>query len=758
HHLPGGNRVMPQVLAALRYTVGQVRARRGRLEVGGSVTETGSWAEVQRLAAIRYGLPALEADPARVRAGILTTFEIDGDRYRVLVTAHPREWIGSSSYPMPVNNRAMSTAKVSAGVTNTQRLHGGISANAAFGYRQNIRGQLPGLHVDGSYERSTERGHSRTLKSYRRTETTKDVVQHDYHLAYEITVWPDDGAATRWLIDGPDVQQHVVVPVEHLPATTPTAEEIGAVGVTVRMHGDRPPPPLPAAVPFHREGVAGVYPRFAELPELPATVARLYGQLRGAATGWHLDPSNWPAELWDAELAVPTKLSANLPALTSTEQRWTISLGTHDGMTVEAEVSASVHDVLHLGTSDGVEIEQYSQAASQFDVTEETEGSFSVGAGGGAYYSAGRRTADDSAASNMVGGYLSGHASGEVGRSASNGSGSIDITRATYKGPVHSYRSRLVRFTVSVKGWRRSDPAAVQRYATIDLQHGLEFQVPNRMAHELGLPGTVALPESPGPRRELDPQLGRAASHVERLQTDDPPLQLILDTLTERGVLPPEDHGPPPMLRKALTKTFSLEALELEAFELFGGGVQEWFVVPGTLLGTGYLFVRVSASLGAVTSDRPRPEVNLTLRSQGYDSTEESESSGWSAKVGFVGRGRGAGRDGVGGGTVRLDYDWGSSREHGEEQATKDIFRYGTSGSHELNNQVHFTVEMRYTHRLPLRLEVVGNAVRSLLLPVATGIPALRALVDPQRNAWETIEPRLEAGSVRRLLPAFLTG
>ncbi|TDC31096.1 hypothetical protein E1211_23100, partial [Micromonospora sp. 15K316] len=758
NHLPGGERVMPQVLSALRDTVGRVRALRNQLGMDDLAPGSDSWAEVRRLAAIRYGLPALEADPARVRAGIFTTFEIDGERYKVLVTAHPREWIGSSTYAMPVNNRAMSTAKVSAGVTNEQRLHGGVSANAVFGYDRNVRGQLAGLHVDGSYERSTERGHSRTLKSYRRTETTKDVVQHDYHLVYEVTVWPDDGAPTRWLIDGPDVQQHVVVPVEHLPATTPTAAEIDEVGVTVRAYGNRPPPTLPGAVPFHREGVTGVYPRFGELHELPATVARLYGQAHGEAAGWHLDPSKWPAELWDAELAVPTKLSANLPALTSTEQRWTIPLGTRDGMTVEAEITASVHDAPHLGTSDGVEIEQYAQAASQFDVAEETEQSFSIGAGGGAYYSGGGRKGDDSAASNIGGGYLSGHASLESGRSAASGSGSIDITRATYKGPVHSYRPKLVRFTVTVKGWRDSDPAVVRRWATVDVHNGMEFQVPNRMAHELGLPGTVALAESPVPRRELDPQLGRAASHVERLRTDNPPLRLILDTLTERGVLPPEDSGPPPMLRKALTKTFSLDALEVEAFELFGSGVQEWFVVPGTLLGTGYLFVRVSASLGPVTSDRPRPEVNLTLRGQGYDSTEESEASGWSAKVGFVGRGRGAGADGVGGGTGRLDHDWSSSREHGEEHAAKDIFRYGTSGSHELTNQVHFTVEMRYTHQMPLKLQVVGNAVRSLLMPLATGFPTLQALIDPHRNTWEMVDPRPEAGSVRRLLPAFLTG
>ncbi|MET8525253.1 hypothetical protein [Micromonospora sp. NPDC005172] len=750
--LPGGDRVAAHVLEALGVALGSGR---------GPTAGSDEWAEARRLVAVRYGLPALEGDPARVRAGIHTTFSIGGRQYQVLVTAQTREWVGSSTYPMSVNNRAMSTASTSGSVTSDQGLHAGVSANAVFGYDGKLRGQLSGLSADGTYERSTERGGARAVKSYRRTETTGDVVQHDYLLAYEITVRPDDGPPIRMVVDGPDVQQQVVVPVEHLPEITPTMAQVDQVGVQVALHGAGPLPALPEEmVPFDREGVAGVYPRFAELHELPAVVARLYGQVHGKPATWFSDPSNWPAELWARDLAVPTELSANLANLVDGEQRWTIPLGADGDVTAVAEISATVHQVSHLSSSERVEIEQYAQAASQFDVTEEAGGQASLGAGGGVLYSdSPGDTTDSTIASNSGGGTLVVHGSVHQDASAASGVGSIDITRATYKQLVHSYRAGLVRFTVKLTGWRSSGPPIV-RQATVDLHNGLEFQVPNRLAHDLGLPEAVAVQPPTQPRDELDPQLGRAASHVEKLRAERPPLQFILDTLVERGVLPAPGQGAPKRLSTALSRTFSLSALESQAFELFGGGVQESFVVPGGLLGTGYLSVRVKASLGAVTSERSRPEVDLTLRTQALDSAQESASSGWAAEVNLAGRGRGTAgeKKGIGGGGLRFDYGRGASQEQGAEHTTKNIFRYGTKGAHELNNRVHFTVEMRYSFRMPLKLQVLGNAVRSALLPLASGFPALREIIDPQRNAWELTTPLPDAGAVRRLLPAYLTG
>ncbi|MEU5785815.1 hypothetical protein [Micromonospora lupini] len=749
--LPGGDRVAAHVLEVLGVALGRS---------GGPTAGSEERGEVRRLVAVRYGLPALEGDPARVRSGIHTTFTIGGRQYQVLVTAHVREWVGSSTYAMSVNNRAMSTASASGSVSTEQGLHAGVSASAVFGYDSRLRGQLSGLSADGTYERSTKRGGARAIKSYRRTETSGDVAQHDYLLAYEITVWPDDGPPTRVVIDGPDVQQQVVVPVEHLPEITPTMGQVDQVGVQVALHGSGPlPAPPEQMVPFDSEGVAGVYPRFAELHELPAVVARLYGQVHGKPAAWFGDPSNWPAELWARDLAVPTELSANLANLTGGEQRWTIPLGTDGDLTAVAEISATVHQVSHLSSSEQVEIEQYAQVVSQFDVTEQAGGQASLGVGGGVFYSgsAGDPT-DSTIASNTGGGTVAVHGAVHQDASAASGTGSIDITRATYKHLVHSYRAGLVRFTVTMTGWRSSGPPIVRR-ATVDLHNGLEFQVPNRLANDLGLPEAVAVQPPTHAREELDSQLSRAASHVEKLRADEPPLRFILDTLAGRGVLPAPGQGAPTPLRTALSRTFSLSALESQAFELFGTGVEQSFVVPGTLLGTGYLSVRVKAGLGAVTSDRPRPEVDLTLRTQALESTHHGESSGWSAEVNLAGRGRGtAGKNkGVGGGALRFDYERGASQEHAAEHTTKDIFRYGVRGAHELNNQVHFTVEMRYSFRMPLKLQVLGNALRSALMPLAAGFPTLRGIIDPQRNAWELTAPLPDAGSVRRLLPAYLT-
>ncbi|MFI7608276.1 hypothetical protein ACIBTV_24445 [Micromonospora sp. NPDC049366] len=726
--LPGGHLVAPYVMAALREAAGWQVTVREHVGVDDFSPGTPSWAQVQFRVGLRYGLMALEADAGRLKTGIHSTFDIHGRSFHVLVTARTLDLVGERRYRLRVNDRALSTVDTGTGVTTSVGGYLGLAGSVILGQDWPVQLQIP-VQVGVGYEQGAERSRSRSVKSYRRFETDGEVVQFDYTLAYEITVWTDPATPHRWQLVGEEFQQQVVVSDELLPKASPSAAA-GEIRVEVFPSGRRPPavPNSQEPVPFHSQGVSGVYPRFVELPELPALVARLYGEVTGRDGGWHRNPRNWPAELWDAGLAVPTELGAFFADLTAGDHRWRITLDGRADRTTVVEISARVYDVTHLGDSTGVEVEQYAQASSQFDSGTESEwsGRAAVGLGPMARLGRAGQGGDDESSGHTAGGYGAPRYSRSWSSSTATGSGSIDITRATYKGQVHTYRAGRVRFEVTVTTWA-GGKAPTRRSGTLDLHNGLEFHVPNRIAWGLGLPhatdtGTSPSAPAAGPlRRELDPHLGRASSHVEQLRSDTSPLTLILDTLADRGVLAREGQGPPDPLRESLSRTFSMAALELQAFALFGSGVGEWFTVPGPF-GTGYLFVRVSAALGTVRSDRERPETNLTLRGESIESDDRDTSTGTSTALAAAVRGRGSFATGVAGAAGRYEHTWDTSRSQGQEHSVTTIFRHGTKKSHEFVNDVHFTIDLRYTLR--------------------TG-------------TWE--DRRSTSGSVRRLVPHTLT-
>ncbi|MFC3499560.1 hypothetical protein ACFOOK_00905 [Micromonospora krabiensis] len=740
--LPGGHMVAPYVMAALRETAGWQLSVREHVGMDDFSPGTQSWAQVQFRVGLRYGLMALEADPGRLKTGIYSTFDISGRTVHVLVTARTLDLVGQQRYKMRVNDRALSTSDTGTGVTTSVGGYLGLTGSITLFQDRPVQMQIPGMQVGVGYEHSSERSRSRSVKSYRRFETDSEVVQFDYALAYEITVWTDPGTPHRWLLAGSDIQQQVVVSDELLPKASPPATA-GAIGVEVFPSGQRPPaiPNNQEPVPFHSQGVSGVYPRFVELPELPALVARLYGEVTGRDGGWHRNPRNWPAELWDAGLAVPTELGAFFADLTAGDHRWSITLDRRADRTTVVEISARIYDVRHLGDSTGVEVEQYAQATSQFDSGSESEwsGRAALGLGPVGRIGHAEQGADDESSGHTVGGYGAARYSRSWSSSTAVGSGSIDITRATYKGQVHTYRAGRVRFEVTVTSWAGGKVPPTRREATLDLHNGLEFHVPNRIAWGLGLPqatetGRPASPPTEADkgksphrpdarplRRELDPHVGRASSHVEQLRSDNPPLVLILDTLADRGVLARDGQGPPDPLRESLSRTFSMGALELQAFALFGSGVAEWFAVPGPF-GTGYLFVRVSATLGTVRSDRERFETNLTLRGESVVSDDGDSSTGSSTALAAAFRGRGSFATSMAGGAARYEHTWDASRSQGQEHSVTTIFRHGTKKSYEFVNDVQFTIDLRYTLR--------------------TG-------------TWE--DRRSTSGSVRRLVPETLT-
>ncbi|MFI7609462.1 hypothetical protein ACIBTV_30715 [Micromonospora sp. NPDC049366] len=720
--LPGASRVAPLVLAALRTKVDSATA-----------PHPAEWGGVQRGVYLHYGTPALEGNPGRLRTGVFAAFEIGGKRYSVLVVGHPRQWLDSRSYQMTISNETMRAAGSGVGVTVTQSASAGLAADFALTGSDAIALPFRALQADVTLETSTERSPSRVARSYRRATTSGMAWEHTYEMVYEVVVRPDGGERSTWLIDGPDVQQQVVVADEHLPRQPITAAEAAAVQTRIYLPGTSPPPLTAPRVPLDTFGVSGVFPRFADLPELSALVARLYGMLHNRPGDWHREPMNWPETVW--KLGVSTELDANLAALTRRDSSWSVSLGDVDGWESAVEISAVVSAPAHLWHSERIVLEQYSQLDAHFDVIRRAELVRSAGTS-----STVAAQIESSVPNSSTLGF-----SDDVSRDRATAeavrSGSNSITGATYGGVVRAYRAGRVRFAVRLVRWNASTSADLR--ATLDLEHGLELLVPDRIATDLDLPNATAAIQPDGPRRvEVDQVLGSAAGRFERLRADGL-LEQIRATLVERDLIPRHDERPNELWR-AIFRAFSSDALELRApADLFGSGVHGWFLAPGALNGVGFVFVRIVGKLGAPESDLSRPETSLTVHDEAIDSVQESESSGRSAEG------------------WRFGSAWDSvdGAGRGQRSSIRSVFQYGTSGSYEQNIPVTFTVEIGYSNQLPEVLQTIGAAARSVVAGVAGWFGAdqrVRTVLDHQPFAWRD-ERVVGGGSVRRLLPVHLT-
>ncbi|MCO5991547.1 hypothetical protein NE235_36075 [Actinoallomurus spadix] len=751
--LPGSELVHDQlraVLAKVHHDALPERQRKRKTD----------WSNVDLDLAAWFSRPALESSPPALLAGIEHTVTLGGRKYALGAKAHLMERLNRDGvYKMTVNGRALMGASA-AGHRKTE-----FGVKAAFGAGLRVRA-LDWLRVAiGAAAGRAEYAYTRKFdlsggaKSYRRTETTENVDEHNYNVIYELWVRPVGGRAEIWWIDQRnDVTARVVVPHEHRPAVPLTIEEIRAAGQATRIQ-DRPQEP---EADFGAGGSSGLYPSFFAMPELPRLAAGMYAEANGLPGSWLADEAGWPLEL--KELAQPDKLAEYFPALAGRSGRFVALPKGADGMKQALRIRLRGYRPRHVNADGGTEIEQYVQGTAQQKTASAHKGAaggtFSAGpqfrlgaearpphslspeeglfgdavpggdavtdthgASSGTVHAASGAGGQDSAVEkeHPWGGRIqvTGHggATWERKREKGRDLGSIAISRATYGGTTHTYRMDPV-FEVTLFRRKGSRRTMVTRYLRVT--DAMDLLVPERRIFDLGLTAPGVTPPVPRPpTHHVPPALLKGMSYPETLDGDQV-LDRIKERLRGRGLLRAFFDGEerPNLLWRLIESAYSSDALRNQYNgALTGSGVVRWVPVPLPFGGTRYLWIRVRARTGAATEQLDRPEVKLTLRDETLAESIESEgfSRGWEAGVQVRAR---VGREGHGQGHGGPEFGGGYERKsgHGSEETAKtlEIHRAGTQeGSLESRNPLDFKVELGLSAEPPEILDVPLRLVKA---------------------------------------------
>ncbi|WP_432974635.1 hypothetical protein [Dactylosporangium sp. CA-233914] len=768
--LPGSEAVAETIVGALRTASG---ARNGIGERATTVVNA------------RAGRPALEADFTRAQAGDPFTVTVGGQDYDVLVLAHLRDRITDTSYPMDVNQRALHGGSISGSLGKDGSVEASLAGAAVFALPNDVRLQAGRVEAGARYSAGDTDKYADTIKHYRRTETTGEVTEYAYNVAYEVVVREVGAPRTTYLINDPDrAVGQIAVPQEHAAATPVTARQRDAAG-RAQVSSNPPRGWDEDHVPFDTAGSSGTYPFFLTMPDVVAQAAQNYGRLNKLGDDWFAEPLNWPRPLWKA--GIPTELAAHFAQTTGLDG-WVIPLPDHDGrhqaVVVRTQIGANPQ---HLGASTSTEIEHYVQSAPGQEQAHKTKTIFGAGAGVGLLVSTGgsseahhtdgrptRRAAGPGGGSYGSGGVSQdgdgnliniGFAAGGEASSATSvptEQGNIDITRATYNATVHSYRGRPTVEVTAVR-WTGQGRNVEAERSYVTVPDGVDFIIPNRQAHELGLPGTTPVAPNQTPARQIvDPALTRAVGHPELVRADEV-LPAIIQELAAHGLVPePNAAGavPPTPLVQALVERFSDWALESQYFALTGTGILMWypFVTPDAQ--TRYLAVQVRATPRPAAGDLDRGEVGLTLRGEGHhaDSVKHERGRGRHVDVKFRARG-GLPTGGDLAGESEAGWKSESSHDHGDGTEVKDIFRVGVKKSHEFTLPLDFSIELGVTNEKPEILRVISSSVRESLFAASLGHAAPRRLwYDWRPISWDwQASPAAGGGTARLLVPAYLT-
>ncbi|WP_285584748.1 hypothetical protein [Actinoallomurus iriomotensis] len=744
--LPGSELVHDQlraVLAKVHHDALPERQRKQRPD----------WSNVDLEMATWFSRPGLESNLPALVAGIEHTVTLGGRKYALGAKAYLMERLERDGvYKMTVNGRAL----MAASAAGHRKAEFGIKAAFGGGLRVRafdwLRFTVGAAAGRAEYVYTRKFDLSGGAKSYRRTETTENVDEHNYNVIYELWVRPVGGQAETWWIDQRgDVTARVVVPHEHRPAVPLTIEEIRAVGRATRI---RYWPQEPEA-DFRAGGSSGLYPSFFVMPRLSRLAAGMYARTNGLPDSWLADEAGWPLEI--KELAQPDKLAEYFPALADTSGRIVDLPKGADGMKQALRIRLRGYRPRHVNADGGTEIEQYAQGTAQ----QKTAGEHKGGAGGtfsaGPQFRLGAEArpphslspedglvddtmpdgdavpdmhgalpevlhavkgagGQDSSAENdhSWGGRIqvTGHGGATWERKREKGRelGSIEISRATYGGTTHTYRMDPV-FEVTLFRWKGSRRTMMTRYLRV--RDAMDLLVPERRIFDLGLTAPGVTPPVPRPpTRHVPPALLKGMSYPELLN-GDAVLDRIKELLRERGLLRAFFDGEdrPNLLWRIIESAYSSDALRNQYNGgLTGSGVIRWVPVPLPFGGTHYLWIRVTARTGAATEQLDRPEVKLTLRDEALDEPTKSEGSsrGWDAgfdvrtRAGREGHGQGHGGPEVGGGYERKS-------GHGSEKIAKklEIHRAGTrEGSLEYGHPLHFGVELGLSVEPPEILNV----------------------------------------------------
>ncbi|MBL1090678.1 MULTISPECIES: WXG100-like domain-containing protein [Streptomyces] len=772
--LPGSERVYGEVRRQLDSMMAEMRRRpspadRSRLET---------------LLTTYYGRPALEGDLGVVLAGLDQRLTIGGQSFDVSARLHLRDRLeGTETYAMTMDGKAVSRAGMQA-----QRSHGiGLSASANGSAQLKVsdrfKVRVGKFQVGGGWNRATGNTLSVETKNHRRTQSTGLVHEIAYDAVWEVSVHHPKANAHWWIEDQGNMAAVFAVPDEHTPARdtparaadlspSPDPAPIGAGYGAVRTLANWP---AAAHIPFEHHSGA-VYPVFLHTDELLHAAVEQYRRVNGILPGAL-------RERWEFPLALrhsmnSSALHTEFDALASPDG-WHVQLDPHKNWKQALRLRLRAYDPVHHGRPD-VSIERALQGRDRTTDSSRSGYGWQLTGQLGVHV---RQDTNEVLASVIA----SGSASRQQHHEAQHGAGGV--TRATYTGPVHAYRSDVVVEVTAIR-WKGGTTESQTTY--LHITQGMDSLVPHRLVSDLGL----AVPEhvqermegddkTPAPRRGphrllddgvtevplrryREPTLGVLTGHVEQLHGAGV-LTHIEQVLRERGLLPRDAAQRPNLRMQALRHRFSEEALAGNLPALLGNGVHAWMPITGAFGQTHFVSIRVTAKAFEAVEHWTRPETTLLLGGERSTALSDKQLAATDWKV--------TGEAEVRGGLGSVKFSGGgeagwlskSSDTRWVSQNTKDVFRFKTGeGSQEFTHPLRYRVEINGAVQGPHAVHWLGTRVKDGVLTLGSlssrflgaGNDVAAFWYSHQVGSWSSdsvAEGKVIDGSVRTLVPDHLT-
>ncbi|MDN3357272.1 hypothetical protein [Actinomadura sp. DC4] len=745
--LPGSERVLEEIRGFL-------------LERVKNAAKAQEWGQVSRELDVTFGTTALEADLTAVLTGIEYNATLGGHTVDISVTGELGRGRGADEHDLTVNARSVAGEGASADRGDAWEASLKVDGRARLGDLSRTNIEIGKVSAGGGYGRSKGLAWSAGSKGYRRTETDGPAVEIIREMRYRVDVRIKKKTAVvarlQRLVTGDELVARVAVPVQHQPETPPRLTELTDLGRLVRL------PELPPAdrVTDLSQGAPGLYSAIVALPRLALVAGERVARLAGGPR---------PRERWDVSADIrrattSSFLEANIAALTS-ENGMFVDLFEQDGWSYSLQLKARAVDTRRVWSGE-VELEHYASGNARLGTSKGTDRTL-VAAGTLGLRVRTKVKTEDGEPGEAVAGETRrgtdqvkvqavGQKSVKWSDTDTDETGGIDVSRVTYAGLTHTYRSGLV-FEISAV---RSKSGQVRRGEPVvfEARDAMDFMVPDRLAADLALPRPSAdLPE-PVTRTYLDPDLALGSSYPELLGAERVMPRLVA-LLRRRGALAASEETTDSALMQVLRARYSQEGLRRQHLTLFGTGVLAWLPLDVGFGATRYLGVRVRGELLPTTDARHRPDAKLMLRSQGIETKENKRHRSVTTTAEGVVYGAGYKPERFGGGSGQVGRTWGKAVETAKKVNVKDISRVtARDRSYEFNHEVRYTIELVGTTEPPPGVRQLASVSRRGLLGIGDllGSDVLERFWYRRRTIW-TEDADGIAGSARLLVPEHVT-
>ncbi|MFG1997260.1 hypothetical protein ACGFJ7_45500 [Actinoplanes sp. NPDC048988] len=664
--------------------------------------------DVQQGLTVRFGVPGLRGHVRTLLDGVVAWEFTEGRRtYRIetsaslgeLVRIDERERTG-----VDVQNRAASAYQWDSGQETS--LGGGleVGARGRVHPRLTIRGRV--LETDGSRTRSSAHAIQRDSKTYRRRVAPEGVIPLRYSTSWRVIVQVLDGrrqvARLDHRLEGPGFAMDVLIPEAYLPDPALPPQPAAPDPVVVRsgpLNRDGTPDRV---VEGFAEGPTNYHVMLNHVRHLAPVVEELMGGDRGRV---RVDLHT---------LLSPTFLEGHAAEML-THDGYLLPLLAGNGTAVESlRLRMKVLNPTREGTSTGVRHEEYLEADHR--VVHKQASTWHGGAhlGLGGLFSPGSGTHPEpdshhsgSAADQYAANHIALNAAYAPGRSwgreESYQAGGFDISIATVSDTSYDYSADVI---YKVEHLRQGDHEP--RSLSIGIRRGLELSAPESVARDLGLPVPAAA--DPAPPAIVDqpvpilPDLVAGFATVERMASWRV-LPDIRQALRREGVAV-NDLRTAAVLESALGN----QALRTGYPQLRRDGLYVLLAEARPLGAMRLTGVRVTASEGAMTFVRRRPEVKVTSGGQAFQKTAEGthEKTAHHLTVNVSGRGQIPHAIRLGGGAAG-GREWESSAKAVENTMSRDIRRAATR----TNGAAEFSVELTFQVHIEQR-DVPSQVVETL--------------------------------------------